>query len=58
MKNWKTTLAGALGAALIVALELYQKGTLDVNTILISAAIAAVGFLAKDMNVTGGTVEQ
>lgn len=58
MKNWKTTVAGALMAGANVALSLYQSGTVDARTLLVSAAFAIIGFLAKDFNVTGGTVEQ
>lgn len=53
MKNWKTTLAGCIGAAVMVVVSLYQTGTIDLKTLIISAAIAAVGVLAKDLNVTG-----
>ena len=41
-----------------VALSLYQSGTVDARTLLVSAAFAIIGFLAKDFNVTGGIVEQ
>lgn len=58
MKNWKTTLAGCIGAALLVVLNLYQTGTVDWRTLVMAAAIAAVGVLAKDLNVTGGTIKQ
>ena len=53
MKNWKTTLAGCIGAAVLVVLNLYQTGTVDWRTLVMAAAIAAVGVLAKDLNVTG-----
>ena len=53
MKNWKTTLAGCIGAAVMVVVSLYQTGTVDLKTLIIAAAIAAVGVLAKDLNVTG-----
>lgn len=59
MKNWKTTLAGLVGA---VATYL---ATADVAPWLHSLAqlaapicVALMGAFAKDSNVTGGTVQQ
>jgi hypothetical protein len=55
MKNWKTTLSGLLtGAAL--AFAGYKTG----NNEMIMAGVLAViqGFVSKDANVTGGTVQQ
>lgn len=48
--NWKTTLIGCVIAALNVALTLYQTGTIDGKTLIISAGIAALGVFAKDFN--------
>lgn len=53
MKNWRTTLTGAITAAGIVALNLVQNGTIDAKTIGIAAGIAALGFIAKDAGVSG-----
>lgn len=53
MKNWKTTLVGALAAGANIAATLYQTGTVDVKTLLVSAGIAALGYVAKDAGVTG-----
>ena len=58
MKNWKTTIVGVIGAMLNAAITLYQTGTIDAKTVIISAALAGLGFLAKDLNVTGGSVSQ
>ena len=58
MKNWKTTLAGVLGAVVTVAVSLYQTGTVDVQTWITAIVMAALGVLAKDLNVTGGSVQQ
>ena len=56
MRNWKTTLAGVL-AALGVAAKLLTGGPLGAEDLGVLAA--AVGLLvAKDHNVTGGTVRQ
>lgn len=57
MKNWKTTVAGILvalnGAA--VAMHYYS---VEVGGAILTI-LAAVGFaVAKDSNVTGGTVQQ
>ena len=53
MKNWKTTVFG-LGAG---ALNLLANGT-NWKQVLLSLAVAGVGLVAKDSNVTGGTVQQ
>lgn len=58
MKNWKTTIAGVIGAVVTTAVTLYQTGTLDIKTIVTACALAAIGILAKDLNVTGGTSQQ
>jgi hypothetical protein len=58
MKNWKTTLTGLLGAILSVVLPLFSGGSVAPKDIALAAAVAGVGFLAKDSNVTGGTVVQ
>lgn len=53
MKNWKTTLAGMLSAAGYAALTAMQNGTLEPRDLAIIGGLAAVGVLAKDLNVTG-----
>lgn len=54
MKNWKTTAAGAAGAALIWAVNYIQTGqALDWKVITTGAVVAAVGYLSKDAGVTG-----
>ena len=59
MKNWKTSLVGCI-IAVCVAIQplLGATGKLDWKSIVIAALIAGFGFLAKDNNVTGGTVQQ
>lgn len=47
MKNWKTTVAGLAGGAL----NLYANGV-DIHQIVFSIAIAVLGAMAKDRNVT------
>lgn len=53
MRNWKTTFSGILGAASYAALAYVQSGKLEPKEIAIVAAIAAVGAVAKDLDVTG-----
>lgn len=47
-RNWKTTLAGALGAGATLAQQLLITGSLDFKTIMMAATMAAVAYLAKD----------
>jgi hypothetical protein len=50
MRSWKSTLAGIF----VGFLNLSQNGV-SVKTILLSAAFAALGSVAKDFNVSGKT---
>jgi hypothetical protein len=57
MKNWKTTLCGVIAAAAQgVAVKFPEYAV--IAEIVSAAAIGALGFCAKDKNVTGGTVPQ
>lgn len=58
MKNWKTTAASALTAALYAAANGFTNGQVNWKQLAIAGGIAAIGVLAKDLNVTGGTVPQ
>lgn len=49
--NWKTTLAGVVGAVLIVAAQAFISGKVSVETVFIAGAVAAIGALAGDANV-------
>lgn len=53
MKNWRTTLVGALIAGALVTLELLQNGSVDLKTAVIAGGIAVLSFLAKDFNISG-----
>lgn len=53
MKNWKTTATGCVGAAAYAAAAYLQGGSFAVKDMIISVAIAVLGFLAKDFNITG-----
>ena len=56
MKNWKTTTAGIL-AILMSALNIYTKKTVGPEEM--AGITAGIGLIvAKDSNVTGGTVQQ
>jgi hypothetical protein len=55
IKNWKTTLLGAVGAAL-TAVTIYAKSGGDLadwKLYVIPALIAAFGYVSKDAGVTG-----
>lgn len=58
MKNWKTTLFGCLAAVVIAVQPIIVTGNIDWGKIGIAALIAAFSYFAKDINVTGGTVQQ
>jgi hypothetical protein len=58
MANWKTTLTGCIFAVGNVVLPMLQGNSVTPKDILISAGLAALGFLSKDFNVTGGTKTQ
>jgi hypothetical protein len=53
MKNWRTTLIGTLFAAINMAYPLCMEGKVSTQIIIISAAFAAIGYLAKDAGVSG-----
>lgn len=62
MKNWKTTLAGLFAAlpqlvALIAPLFGFTP-PMEIVTGVSAIGVAAIGVLAKDHNVTGGTIDQ
>jgi hypothetical protein len=61
MKSWKTTLAGMLAAIANLFLPMVTGGQISgisSRDLAVSAGLAALGYLAKDSNVTGGTVQQ
>lgn len=53
MKNWKTTLWGALGAILNVIIAALTTGSVDPKTVIVSATLAGIGYVAKDAGVSG-----
>lgn len=57
--NWRTTLVGLLGAALVaVGNYINSGGHFTLQGLATAAGVAALGFLSKDSVVTGGTVVQ
>lgn len=62
MKNWKTSLAGILGAVfMMVGPRLAGDKTqppITLGNTIPAIAMAALGIVAKDKNVTGGTTPQ
>lgn len=58
MKNWKTTIVGALMAVVIAVQPIISTGAIDWKAVGLAALVALFGYLVKDKNVTGGTVAQ
>ena len=62
MKNYKTTIAGIVGALAIWLPQLQaamQSGKpIDWGQMILGLAVVVFGALAKDFNVTGGNVAQ
>jgi len=53
MKNWRTTIIGAIGAAFIAIQPLIETGVIDWKAVAIAALVALFGYLAKDAGVSG-----
>lgn len=53
MKNWKTTLIGAIGAVFTVVWPLLQTGSVDIKDAVSAGVLALLGYLAKDAGITG-----
>jgi hypothetical protein len=58
--NYKTTIVGIAGAVWVAIQPLLTKGDFELSRdwkqLVYAALIAGFGFLAKDYNVTGGTI--
>ena len=56
MKNWKTTLIGAIASGLLVAQTFISEGFTgskeQVAQLIIAVSIAVLGVVAKDFNVS------
>jgi hypothetical protein len=57
MKNWKTTLIGLLTGGGYLFLQALSSGV-KLRDALLATGIVVLGAVAKDSNVTGGTVKQ
>lgn len=53
MKSWKTTVIGLIGAIATALFPLIKTGSVDPQTLVSAAALAILGFFAKDWNATG-----
>lgn len=58
MKNWKTTLIGVLLGVGTFLEPIINTGHIDVAKTILGALMVALGIVAKDFNVTGGSVNQ
>lgn len=54
MKNWKTTILGAIIGGLIAVQPIIESGNVDIKQIMMGFLVAALGVVSKDFNVTGG----
>jgi hypothetical protein len=57
MKNWKTTVSGII-AAVVLAIHEFNEPNPSVEKLVGAGLIAALGYYAKDHDVTGGTIKQ
>jgi len=58
MKNWKTTLFGAITAAGLGMTQSSEPIVQTIGQVLSVAGPILLGIFSKDANVTGGTVSQ
>ena len=52
LANWKTTLAGIIGAVGTLVVD-YLMGRMDLKSFVLAFVIAVLGVIAKDGDVTG-----
>ena len=53
MKNWKTTVLGAVAAGIVAIQPIVATGEVDYKALVYAFLIAAFGVVAKDFNVSG-----
>jgi len=53
MKNWRTTLVGAITAIVIAVAPVLETGNISWKAIIVAALVAIGGYLAKDAGVSG-----
>jgi uncharacterized membrane protein len=51
--NWRTTVAGLVGAVAIAVEPVLVAGVWDKERLIMAAAVGLVGYLAKDAGVSG-----
>ena len=51
--NWRTTMAGLVGAIAIAVEPVLVAGVWDKDRLIMAAAVGLVGWLAKDAGVSG-----
>lgn len=51
--NWKTTIAGAIGAIAVGVYPVLSTGVVNKEALIMAGAIGLVGWLAKDAGQTG-----
>jgi len=52
LANWKTTLAGIIGAVSTLVVD-YLMGRMDLKSFVLAFVIAVLGVIAKDGDMTG-----
>lgn len=55
--SWKTTVVGLVLAIFVAVEPLLSGETLNWKSLVLAALIAGLTYLAKDYNVTGGTID-
>lgn len=53
MKNWKTTLAGMIGAVATALIPVVQGHGFELEYLAIAAVLAVLGCVSKDYDTTG-----
>lgn len=53
MKNWKSTLAGLIGAIAVALIPVIQGKGFEMESLTTAATLAALGSIAKDYDTTG-----
>lgn len=53
MKSWKTTVVGALTAALVAITPILETGEINYKALGLAALIAVLSYLTKDKDVSG-----
>lgn len=57
-QSWLTTIIGLIAAVANALVPLVQQGSVDLNILIQSAGLAALGWAAKSFNVSGSDKTQ